>query len=193
MSEPAGQAKGRVEVIAGSMFSGKTARLIARLRAAQRSGRRVGAFKHRIDDRYDADHLITHIQDRWPAVRVKGATDVIERCSQLDAIGIDEGHFFGRPLVGAVRELAEAGKRVIVVGLEYDAWGRPFVPIPQLMELADEVLHMYAACRVCGGQARYSQRMVPVDSNVMVGGADLYQPRCQRCFVPLNSPPPEQE
>lgn len=193
MSDTTGQVKGRLEVIAGSMFSGKTERLIARLRAARRDGRRVGAFKHRIDDRYDADHLVTHTQDRFPAVRVDQAAQIVARSAELETIGIDEGHFFGRPLIAAVQQLAKAGRRVIVVGLEHDAWGRPFVPMPRLMELADDVLHLYAPCRVCGGQARYSQRMVPVDSNAMVGGVDMYEPRCQRCFEPLKSPPPEQK
>ena len=193
MSDVTDRGKGRIEVIAGSMFSGKTERLIARLRAAQTRGRRVGAFKHQIDDRYDRDHLITHTQDRYPAVRVPGAAEIITHSCELHTIGVDEGHFFGRPLIAAVRQLADSAKRVIVVGLEYDAWGRPFAGMAQLMELADEVLHMYAACRVCGGEARYSQRMVPVDSPTMVGGVGQYQPRCQRCFQPLDSPPPEQE
>ncbi len=154
MSDAPCQATGRIEVIAGSMFSGKTERLIARLRAAQTSGRVIGAFKHRIDDRYDPEHLITHTQDRFPAVRIDGAADIVTHSSRLDTIGIDEGHFFGLSLITAVRQLADAGKRVIVVGLEYDAWGRPFPEMARLMELADEVLHMYSACRICGGQAR---------------------------------------
>ncbi|HUU83817.1 MAG TPA: thymidine kinase [Phycisphaerae bacterium] len=193
MSDATAEAKGRIEVIAGSMFSGKTERLIARLRNAQTEGRHVGAFKHRMDDRYDPEHLITHTQDRFPAARVAGADEIVERSGELDTIGIDEGHFFGRPLIEVVRGLTDSARRVLVVGLEYDAWGRPFVPMAQLAEMADEVLHMYAPCRVCGGQARYSQRMVPVGTQTMVGGADLYQPRCQRCFEPLASPPPEQD
>ena len=180
-------------MIAGSMFSGKTERLIGRLRSAHTCGQRVGAFKHRIDDRYDPDHLITHTQDRFPALRVPGPTHIVAQCSELDTIGIDEGHFFGPDLPDVVRQLARSGKRVIVVGLEHDVWGRPFAAMANLMESADETLHMYAACRKCGGQARYSQRMVPLDSPTMVGGADQYEPRCQRCFEPLDSPPPEQE
>ncbi|MHC4067105.1 MAG: thymidine kinase [Planctomycetota bacterium] len=193
MSDGAVRPKGRIEVIAGSMFSGKTERLIARLRAAQKRGQRVGAFKHQIDDRYDPDHLITHTQDRFPAVRVPGAAEIVSRGGGMDTVGIDEGHFFGRPLIATVEQLAGSASRVIIVGLEYDAWGRPFLPMADLMERADEVLHMYACCRVCGGQARYTQRMVPLNSNIMVGGADSYEPRCQRCFQPLQGPPPEQD
>jgi len=193
VKQPVPPHRGRIEVIAGSMFSGKTERLIARLRSAQTRGRRVGAFKHRIDDRYDPDHLITHIQDRFPARRIASAKALIDQAREYDLVGIDEGHFFGRALIPVVRELAGAGKQVIVVGLENDAWGRPFTPMPELMEFADEVLHLYSACRVCGGQARYTQRMVPVESNLMVGGAESYEPRCQQHFEPLPGPPPRQE
>ncbi len=183
--------RNRVEVIVGSMFSGKTERLIARLRSAREAGSRVQAFKHVIDDRYDPDHLITHTQDRFPAQRVGGPEEIIARTRDLDVVGIDEGHFFGPALPNVVRQLADAAKRVIVVGLQYNAWGRPFETMAELTGMADEVLHMYATCRVCGGQARYSQRMLPVDSPIMVGGADMYEPRCQNCFVPLPGEAPE--
>lgn len=175
------------------MFSGKTEQLIARLREAGTRGERVGAYKHRIDNRYDPDHLITHTQDRFPAIRVADAAEVVARSNHLDTVAIDEGHFFGRILIDAVNTLLEAGKRVIVVGLEHDAWGRPFTPMPQLSEMADDVAHVYSACRVCGGQARYTQRMVPIDTPTMVGGVHQYEPRCQRCFEPLDAPPPEME
>jgi thymidine kinase len=176
------QDTGRLEVIAGCMFSGKTERLIARLRAAQQHGKSVRAFKHYIDDRYDPDHLVTHTQDQFDAQRIRDAAELLQRGKHAEVIGIDEGHFFGEALVNVV----------IVAGIDYDAWGRPFPPFPQLIDRADEVMHTYAACRVCGGQARYSQRMVPVDSQVMVGGAEAYEPRCARCFQPLASPPPEE-
>ncbi len=184
---------GRLEVIAGCMFSGKTERLIARLRAAQRAGQAVIAFKHRMDDRYDPSHLVTHTQDRFDALRVGDVGELLEQSRSADVVGVDEGHFFGRPLIEAVRQLLASGRHVIVVGIDYDAWGRPFTPFPQLKEMADEVVQAYATCRVCGGQARYSQRMVPVESQLMVGGAEAYEPRCLRCFQPLPGPPPEEE
>ena len=183
----------RLEVIAGCMFSGKTERLIARLRSAEREGLRVGGFKHVIDDRYDATHLITHTRDTFPARRVNRAEAIVAASVDLDVVAIDEGHFFRRALISAVESMLAEGKQVLIAGLEFDAWGRPFTPMPELMDMADDVVHAYGTCRTCGGQARYSQRMVPVDSNLMVGGVDEYEPRCARCFVSLPSPPPEQE
>lgn len=176
------------------MFSGKTERLIARLRAADREGRRVVAFKHKIDDRYDATHLITHTQDRFNAQRAHDAA-AIENApdtAAAEVVGIDEAHFFGLPLVETARRLRAAGKRVIIVGIDNNAWGKPFTPLPQLAALADEVIQCTAPCRVCGKPARFSQRMVPVTSNLMVGGAESYEPRCDNCFTPLPGHPPEE-
>jgi thymidine kinase len=174
------------------MFSGKTERLIARLRAAQRDGRRAAAFKHRMDDRYDAVHLVTHQQDRFEARRAADAAEIERLSAGADVIGIDEGHFFGPALLDVVRRLVGRGARVIVAGIDHNAWGRPFRPMPELAALADEVTLTAAPCRVCGAEARFSQRMVPVTTSYMVGGADAYEPRCARCFVPLPGEPPEE-
>jgi len=184
---------GRLEVIQGCMFSGKTERLIARLRDARESGRRVAAFKHRIDDRYDATHLITHRQDRFEAQRAADAADIERQSRDAEVIGIDEGHFFGAPLIAVAERLVAAGRRVIVVGIDNDAWGRPFTPMHQLSAVADEVVLAVTKCTRCGADARYSQRLVPVESNLMVGGAESYEPRCRACFQPLPGPPPAQE
>jgi thymidine kinase len=184
---------GRLVVIAGCMFSGKTHQLIERLRAAQRAGRRVLAVKHRIDDRYDPDHLITHDNDRFDAVRATDAAELERLAANAEVIGIDEGHFFGRALAEMARRLVDEGKDVIVVGIDHDAWGRPFAPMPQLAAMADEVVHMTAACARCGAEARYSQRLVPVTDALMVGGAESYEPRCARCFEPLPEPPAQSE
>lgn len=186
-------ASASLEVIAGCMFSGKTERLIARLRTDEKQGQRVGGFKHTIDDRYDADHLVTHTQDRFGAIRVECAPAIVDRSGDLDTVGIDEGHFFGKSLIQVATTLLADGKRVIVAGIDHDAWGRPFTPMPELAELADRVVHTFAACRKCGGQARYSQRMVPVGTNLMVGGAEAYEPRCVKCFQPLAGDPPPVE
>ncbi len=192
-SEDRKAASGQLEVVAGCMFSGKTETLIARLREGQERGLRVGAFKHTIDDRYDPEHLVTHAQDKFPARRIGQADSIVEESDGLDLIAIEEGHFWGRTLLEVVQQLMSQGKQVVIAGIHYDAWGRPFPPMPELMDLADRVTHKYTACRVCGGQARYSQRMIPVGENLMVGGVGDYEPRCARCFEPLADPAPEQE
>lgn len=184
-------ARGRLEVIQGCMFSGKTERLIARLRAAREEGRRVVAFKHRIDDRYDATHLITHRHDRFDALQAADAAAIERLAADADVVGIDEVHFFGAPLIPVVQRFISAGRRVIVVGIDNNAWGRPFTPLPQLSAMADEVVLATTACVKCGGVARFSQRLVPIHSDVMVGGAESYEPRCGQCFEPLAGAPPE--
>jgi thymidine kinase len=181
---------GRLEVISGCMFAGKTAALIDRLSAARASGRRVIAFKHVIDDRYDATHLVTHDGRRFDAMPAPDAAAVLERAAEADVVAVDEGHFFGRPLVAACEALLARGARVIVVGLTNDAWGRPFPPFPELAALATEVIELRAPCRVCGRPAPYSQRMVPVTDEFMVGGLDEYEPRCREHFESLPPPAP---
>ncbi len=180
----------RIEVIQGCMFSGKTEELISRLREARDAGRSVLAFKHSIDDRYDPDHIITHTHDRFNAVRAPDVAAIERGAGDADVIGIDEGHFFGMPLVQTVQRLVQAGKRVIIVGLEHDAWGRPFAPMPQLAAIANHVVCKRGACRVCGAAAPYTQRMVPVADRCMVGGVGEYEPRCKAHFQPLPEPAP---
>lgn len=171
------------------MFSGKTERMIAALRRAQSQGRVVRAFKHAIDDRYDADHLTTHRGDRFEAVRVNRAQDIPGLVGDAEVVAIEEGHFFGISLVAVVRELIARGATVLVAGITNDAWGRPFDPIPQLAAIADEEVLLQAPCRVCGAPAPFTQRMVEVGSSVMVGGAGEYEPRCAAHFVALSTPP----
>jgi thymidine kinase len=171
------------------MFAGKTEYLIARLRAEQARGRRVLAFKHAIDARYDADHLVTHNGDHFDAMRVSDAGAVLKHADQADVIAIDEGHFFKLPLVPVVQKLREQGKTVLVAGITHDSWGRPFEPFPQLTALADEEVLRQAPCRVCGEPAPYTQRMTPVNTEFMVGGLGDYEPRCAAHFTALPEPP----
>ncbi len=173
------------------MFAGKTARLITLLREAQEGGERVVALKHHFDNRYDAVHLSTHDGHRFAAQTVSNAAEFADRSADGEVIGLDETHFFGRALIPVVRDLLDEGRRLILVGLENDAWGQPFVPMPQLMEMVDAVEIMTAPCTVCGQPARYTQRMVPVDTPTMVGGRAEYEPRCKACFQPLSTPAPE--
>jgi thymidine kinase len=180
---------GRLEVVHGSMFAGKTEHMIARLRSEQGRGRRVRAFKHAIDDRYAADYLVTHPGDRFEATRVRNADAILAHAEQVDVIAIDEGHFFKLPLVAVVQTLLERGLIVLVAGITNDAWGRPFDPMPQLIALADEEVLCQAPCRVCGQPSPYTQRMTAVSTEFMVGGAGEYEPRCAAHFEPLPGQP----
>lgn len=180
---------GRLEVVHGSMFAGKTEYMIARLRAEQARGRVVRAFKHAIDGRYDADHLVTHPGDRFEARRVSDAAGILEHVEGVDVVAIDEGHFFKLALLPVVEALLERGLTVLVAGITNDSWGRPFDPMPQLAARADEVVLRQAPCRVCGAPAPYTQRMTPVRTQLMVGGAGDYEPRCAAHFEAQAGPP----
>ncbi|HUU98794.1 MAG TPA: thymidine kinase [Phycisphaerae bacterium] len=182
-------ANGRIELIHGSMFSGKTEYMIARLRQEQSRGKRVKAFKHAIDDRYDPNHLVTHQGDRFDAVRVSSAAAIPDLCDRAEVVAIDEGHFFTTALIPVVQQLVERGVTVVLAGISHDAWGRPFEPIPQLAQIADDKVVLQAPCRVCGAPAPFTQRMTPVNTLHMVGGLDDYEPRCAEHFTPLPGPP----
>ena len=181
--------KGSITVVTGSMFAGKTERLIAFLREAEKAGRRVRAFKHCIDNRYDATHLVTHRNESFPAVPVSDAAALMAQAEDADCIAIDEGQFFGLSLVDAVARLRAAGKSIIIAGIANDAWGRPFEPMPQLSAVADAVEVKQSPCSVCKKPAPYTQRMVPVHTPTMVGGLGEYEPRCAEHFTPLNGDP----
>lgn len=192
MTNPDGKIpRGRILVIAGCMFAGKTKRLIEELRRAEAGGRRCAAFKHALDDRYAPSALATHDGLQLPARPIATPEALLAEAGRADVIGIDEAHFFGRLLAGVIRQLRDKGRHVIAVGLDNDAWGRPFPPFPQLKEMADEIVLLRAPCTVCGEPAPYSQRMVPVTDEFMVGGLSEYEPRCAKCFVSLPPPAPE--
>lgn len=172
------------------MFAGKTARLIERLAAAQTAGRAVVAFKHTLDTRYAPDALATHDSRRFPARAVASAEEIRARAGRAEVIGIDEAQFFGRALVAVCAALREAGRAVLVAGIDHDTWGQPFPPLPELRELADQVELRTPACRVCGRPARFSQRLTPIVDGQLVGGLGDYEPRCGRCFVAAPGPAP---
>lgn len=171
------------------MFAGKTERVIRSLRLAAAGGRRVVAFKHRIDDRYDPDHLVTHRNDRFRAVRVSAAGEILDHSAEAEVVAIDEGQFFKMALVPVVEALLARGVDVIVAGISHDAWGRPFEPIPELSDLAADVVLCQAPCSVCGRPSPFTQRITPSDIQHMVGGCDDYEPRCVHHFEPLPGPP----
>jgi thymidine kinase len=176
---------GWVEVIVGSMFSGKSEELIRRLRRAQIARQKVQVFKPMIDDRYSIEQIashsgMTHISK--PVMTAKELMVQIEADTQV--IGIDEGQFFDMELISAVNELANSGKRVIIAGLDQDYTGRPFEPMPQLLSIAEFITKTHAICVKCGSTANYSQRTSESTTRVEVGAADKYEARCRKCFVP---------
>jgi len=187
---------GWIEVIVGSMYSGKTEELIRRLRRAQIARQRVAIFKPAIDDRFGRDQLVSHSEIRIPSRAVKTAKDVLRHAHEAQVIGIDEGQFLGPDLVKVCERLARRGKRVIVAGLDQDYLGKPFEPMPQLLAIAEYITKTLAICVVCGNPANRSYRKKRRTARVVVGGADLYEARCRRCFelgrraVAPDEPPP---
>ena len=184
MSEPTRlyPGAGSIEVIVGSMYSGKTEELIRRLRRAQIARQKVEIFKPRIDDRYAKDAIVSHSDLRIPSRGVRKAADVLRHAHEAQVIGIDEGQFLGPDLLDVVQKLARMGKRVIVAGLDQDYLGRPFEPMPQLLAIAEYITKTLAICVVCGAPANRTYRKVSRGGRVVVGGAEIYEARCRRCF-----------
>ena len=189
---------GWIEVIVGSMYSGKTEELIRRLRRAQIARQRVEIFKPAIDDRYARDAIVSHSELRIPSRSVRMANDVLRHAHEAQVIGIDEGQFLGPDLVKVCERLARKGKRVIVAGLDQDYAGRPFEPMPQLLAVAEYITKTLAICVVCGNPANRTYRKVRRQGRVVVGGADVYEARCRRCYelgrrvqAPDEAPPPQ--
>ena len=173
---------GWIEVIVGSMYSGKTEELIRRLRRAQIARQRVEIFKPILDDRYAKDQIVSHSEVRIPSRAVKTARDVLRWAHEAQVIGIDEGQFLGAGLLEVCERLARSGKRVIVAGLDQDYMGKPFEPMPQLLAVAEYITKTLAICMVCGAPANRTYRMVARGGRVVVGGAEIYEARCRRCF-----------
>ncbi|MCE9627309.1 MAG: thymidine kinase [Candidatus Eisenbacteria bacterium] len=184
MSEPTRQypGTGSIEVIVGSMYSGKTEELIRRLRRAQIARQRVEIFKPFIDNRYATDAIVSHNEVRIPSRAVRTAADVLKHAHEAQVIGIDEGQFLGAGLVDVCQKLARMGKRVIVAGLDQDYLGQPFEPMPQLLAIAEYITKTLAICVVCGAPANRTYRKVQKAGRVVVGGSEIYEARCRRCF-----------
>ncbi len=181
---PAGR-PGSIEVITGSMFSGKSEELIRRVRRAQIARQRVQLFKPRIDARYSAGEIVSHSEMKMPSQVVDEAAAILPLVKDdTEVVAIDEGQFFDASLVEVVDALANRGLRVIVAGLDQDYRGRPFEPMPQLMAVAEYVDKTLAVCMRCGAPANRSQRLVATVDRVVVGGAGQYEARCRRCFHP---------
>jgi len=176
---------GQLEVICGSMFSGKSEELIRRLRRARIARQRVQVFKPDVDTRSGDADVTSHSHDRMGAQVVVSSEEILRAVmDRTEVVGIDEVQFFDAGIVEVVDKLANMGKRVIVAGLDQDYLGRPFEPMPQLMAIAEYVTKTLAVCVRCGAPANRSQRIVHGDGRVLVGAADAYEARCRRCFEP---------
>jgi thymidine kinase len=182
---PLSSRNGTIEVITGSMFSGKTEELIRRLKRALLARQRVQAFKPRIDDRYDPTRIVSHAAVSLDAVAVATSQSLEERVlDDTQVVGIDEAQFFDAGIVEVCERLANRGVRVLAAGLDQDYLGRPFAPMPELMAIAEHVTKVHAVCTVCGAAASRSQRLIAEATTVLVGGSDSYEARCRACFEP---------
>jgi thymidine kinase len=174
---------GWIEVIVGPMFSGKSEELIRRLRRAEIAKQRVQIFKPTIDERYSKTDIMSHSGLGIRSTNVSTAAEVLEKVEpRTEVIGIDEGQFLGEPLVEVATHLANMGKRVIIAGLDTDYLGRPFVPMPRLLALAEEITKLLAICMQCGNPAVHTQRLVASEDLIVVGATGMYEARCRRCF-----------
>ena len=176
---------GWVEVIAGSMFSGKSEELIRRLRRAKIARQKVQVFKPELDSRFSDNQIVSHSEMRHESANSRSAAEVLAKVDpDTQVVGIDEGQFFDNDLVAVATELARRGVRVIIAGLDQDYTGKPWEPMPQLLAIAEYITKTHAICMKCGQPANYSQRTFESEERVAVGAADKYEARCRRCFVP---------
>ena len=175
---------GWIEVICGSMFSGKTEELIRRMRRAQIARQRVEIFKPAIDTRYSDAEIVSHDEQKLPSIMVKNAQQIISLSLEAQVVGIDEAQFFGKGLVKVAKTLANMGKRVIIAGLDMDYRGEPFNPIPDLLAIAEDITKTHAICVICGNPANFTQRKTKSKNQVVIGASDIYDARCRNCFEP---------
>ncbi len=174
--------KGCIEVICGSMFSGKTEELIRRLKRAQIAGLKVVIFKPAIDNRYHKENVTSHNANQVVAFPVKDSQELLQKVGKVDVIGIDEAQFFDKQLTKVCLKLARKGIRVVVAGLDMDYMGKPFGPIPSLMARAEYVSKLHAICMRCGDLALYSHRKTSNKDLVMLGETDTYEALCRSCY-----------
>lgn len=176
---------GWVEVIAGSMFSGKSEELIRRLRRAKIARQKVQVFKPEMDSRFADNQIVSHSEMRHESANSRSAAEVLARVeADTEVVGIDEGQFFDNELVDVANTLAQRGVRVIIAGLDQDYTGQPWEPMPQLLAIAEYITKTHAICMKCGQPANYSQRTFESEERVAVGASDKYEARCRMCFVP---------
>ncbi len=175
------QNAGWIEVICGSMFSGKTEELIRRLRRAQIAKMTVAIFKPKMETRYSSEHIVSHNQLKMPSFLIENPHDIVAAAEKSEVIGIDEAQFFDTSIISVCKELAAQKKRVIVAGLDTDYLGQPFGPMPELMCEADYLDKFRAICIQCGNPASYTQRTSHDTSRIVLGELDVYEARCRDC------------
>ena len=180
MGEP--HRPGRIEVVCGSMFSGKTEELIRRMKRAEFARQKVEIFKPSLDTRYSEEDVVSHDRNSIRSTPVDSSGAILLLASGIDVVGIDEAQFFDEGLVDVCNQLANNGVRVIVAGLDMDFKGVPFGPIPSLCAIADEVAKVHAICVRCGSLAYVSHRLVHNDRRVLLGEKDEYEPLCRDCY-----------
>jgi thymidine kinase len=174
--------RGWIEVICGSMFSGKTEELIRRLRRAHIANLRVGIFKPQTDKRYHPENIVSHDENTIVSIPVTSAKSILEHVSTVDVIGIDEAQFFDEELPSVCDTLALQGTRVIVAGLDMDYQGKPFGQMPEMLCKAEYITKLHAICMQCGQIANYSYRKTGNTGQFLIGNMDLYEPRCRICY-----------
>lgn len=176
---------GWIEVVVGGMYSGKTEELIRRLRRSELARQKIQVFKPEIDDRYDAEDVTSHNQNKFRAVPIRSAQDIWNLLADdTQVVGIDEGQFFDQALVEVCQILADRGIRVIVAGLDTDWKAEPFEPMPTLMAIAENVTKQHAVCVVCGAAASRTQRVAEAEGQIAVGSHGMYEARCREHFRP---------
>lgn len=178
-----GECRGWIEVVCGSMFSGKTEELIRRLKRAKIANLKVEIFKPAIDVRYDEVKIVSHDENYIHSTPVDNSQTILLMAQNVDVVGIDEAQFFDPQLPEVCDELACRGIRVIVAGLDMDFMGQPFGPMPSLLAKADYVTKLHAICVQCGNIANYSYRIIPNEEQIMLGAKNAYEPRCRKCYI----------
>lgn len=175
--------RGWLEVVCGSMFSGKTEELIRRLKRAQIANLKVVIYKPATDTRYDKEKVVSHDANSVPSIPIDFAKNILLHVADADVVGIDEAQFFDHEIIAVCETLIMQGKRVIVAGLDMDYLGKPFGPMPALMAIAEQVTKVQAVCVQCGQPASHSFRTVNIDTQVLLGEKENYEPRCRTCFL----------
>ena len=173
---------GSIEVICGSMFSGKTEELIRRLKRSQFAKQKVEIYKPCIDVRYSDDKVVSHDSTSIPSVPIDSPVKMLEISDNVEVVGIDEAQFFDASIVEVVQTLANKGIRVIIAGLDTDFLGKPFGPMPALMAVAEDIQKVHAICVRCGSPANHSHRLIASDELVVLGEKDEYEPLCRHCY-----------